>query len=553
MIAIDSRNAWEDVGWHSLPVFLFVTAATGPQSVAAKTPAKPNIVLLIADDLGYADLGFLPFAAEDVRTPHLDRLAAGGVYFSNAYVTSPICSASRAGIITGQYQQRWGNYSLGQSGHGLPSGEATIPQMLNPLGYATKKIGKNHFGGGDASSPWQHGFEEFLGFNGSTKSYVRLSTADVERLGRQNANSYTVNAGPLTKYTLARRKRSLTKTRTPPMSSPQKRSSYIRRDHDGKPFYLHVAFNAVHHPQYEVNPRYLKSWGLKQMMWTPESGLTSSQWHEKHGWLGEVDPDGRRRYLACLFAMDEAVGNILDALDEQKIADETLVVFVSDNGGSQNTYSCNGPLHGHKYTLTEGGVRVPMIMRWPPRIPKGKTNDALVASLDIAATCVDAAGGDPPGNLDGKSLLPLLEGRRHEPVHDALFWDQGNEERPDWAVRVGPWKLHQAPGYGSTRTYCGTNAYGRATTVRNGLVFYDYPTPSGTLLYNLDDDPGERKNLAAEHAGEGDRTHPTVSGMAGRDGNAFQPPEAAQSEQALAAATRQVNSEQQSFSPSLGG
>jgi arylsulfatase A-like enzyme len=196
--------------------------------------------------------------------------------------------------------------------------------------------------------------------------------------------------------------------------------------------------------------------------------------------------------------MDEAVGNILDALDEQNITEDTLVVFVSDNGGSQNTYACNGPLHGHKYTLAEGGIRVPMVMRWPTRIPAGKTHDALVASLDIAATCVQAGGGDAAGSLDGKSLLPLLEGASHEVVHNALFWDQGNEERPDWAVRVGPWKLHQAPGYGSTRTYCGDNSYGRATTQRNGLVFYDYPTPSGTLLYNLDDDPGERKNLAAE-------------------------------------------------------
>ncbi|HYW78637.1 MAG TPA: sulfatase-like hydrolase/transferase [Thermoguttaceae bacterium] len=480
-----------------------VTVASLSGAVSAGEATKqPNIIVLIADDLGYADLGFLPFAPSDVRTPNLERLAGGGVYFSNAYVTSPICSASRAGIITGRYQQRWGNYSLGLSGHGLPDTEPTIPQMLKGLGYSTKKIGKNHFGGGDASPPWQHGFDEFLGFDGSTKDYVRLSTADVERLGRQNATTYTINAGPLTKAvgdssakTNKKERVSYENTYTTDVFAAEAVET-IRRDHGEEPFYLHVAFNAVHHPQYEVNPRYLESWGLTQLMWTPDCGLSPSEWHNKHGWLGEVDPNGRRRYLACLFAMDEAVGNILDALDERGIADETLVVFLSDNGGSQNTYSCNGPLHGHKYTLADGGIRVPMIMRWPTRIPAGSTRDALVVSLDVAATCVEAAGGSPPAELDGRSLLPLADGRSQDAVHDALFWDQGTDKRPDWAVRAGPWKLRQAPGSGATRNYCGTTSYGRATTVRSGLTFYDYPTPSGTLLYNLHDDPGEQQNLA---------------------------------------------------------
>ena len=480
-------------------VLLAVSSGTHPlcNLASASEPAtRPNIILIIADDLGYADLSFLPFAPEDVRTPNLDRLAANGVYFSNAYVTSPICSASRAGIVTGQYQQRWGNYSLGTKGEGLPSGRPTIPSLLKDLGYVTKKIGKNHFGGGDASHPWKHGFDEFLGFDGSTKSYVRLSQRDVERLGRRNASNYTIAAGPLLRYEQRKStKVSFEDTYTSDVFA-EEAVDYIRRDHAGKPFYLEVAFNAVHHPQYEVNPRYLHSWNLNQMMWTLESGLTPEQWHRMHGWLGEVDPDGRRRYLACLFGMDEAVGRIIDTLDERGIADETLIVFLSDNGGSQNTYSCNGPLHGHKYTLAEGGIRVPMLMRWPGHIPAAKAVKAMVLSLDVLPTCLEAAGGAAP-EVDGKSLLPLLRERQAE-VHEAMFWDQGTSDRPDWAVRVGPWKLHKAPASGTTRTYCGSNSYGRLTTVRSGLVFYDYPTPSGMLLFNLDEDPGEQRNLAKE-------------------------------------------------------
>lgn len=487
-----------DIGVLFRALVLAACLPCGNAAGADVPAAKPNIVVIVADDLGYADLGFLPYAAKDVRTPNLDRLAKGGSWFSNAYATSPICSASRAGIITGKYQERWGNYSLRNGGHGLPAAQRTIPQALKVLGYATKKIGKNHFGGGEASPPWRHGFDEFLGFDGSTKDYLRLSVKDYDRLGRQNATTYTIAAGPLTRHIDGKRtKVSYENSYTTDVFAAETVET-IRRDHGGKPFYLHVAFNAVHHPQYEVNPRYLESWGLKQMMWTPDCGLAPSEWHQTHGWLGEIDPDGRKRYLACLFAMDKAVGGILDALEEKDIDDETLIVFLSDNGGSQNTYACNGPLHGHKYTLAEGGIRVPMVMRWPGKIPAGKKIDAPVLSLDIFATCVAVAGGTPPEDLDGKNLLPLLSERADTSGHDALFWDQGTAERPDWAVRSGPWKLRQAPGCGPTRTYCGADSYGRPTEERAGLTFFDYPTPSGLILVNLDDDPGERTNLAGE-------------------------------------------------------
>jgi arylsulfatase A-like enzyme len=454
-----------------------------------------NIVMLIADDFGYADMSFLPSAAADIHTPNLDRLAGSGVYFTNAYVTSPICSASRAGILTGRYQQRWGNYSLGQSGHGVPNTEQTIPQALKSLDYVTKKVGKNHVGGRNAAIPWKIGFDEFLGFFGSTKDYLRLSVRERDALGPEGRH-YIVAAGPLIEYKNGKEsRRSFEKAYSTDVFTDAA-VEFIQRDHGDNPFYLHVSFNATHHPQYQVKRELLEETGLTQLMWTPESGMTPDQWHSKHGWLGEIDPDGRKRYLACTRVMDEGIGRILDALDQAGIADNTLVVFVSDNGGSQNTYSCNGPLHGHKYTLTEGGIRVPLIMSCPGRLPAGHVHDEPVISLDIFPTLVDAAGGRVKTECDGRSLLPLFQGRPAKPLHRFLCWDQGAKGKEDWAIRVGNWKLRVAPQYGVTRTYCGDNDYGRGTKTVHGLVFYDYPSPSGTLLYNLKDDIGEKENLA---------------------------------------------------------
>lgn len=467
---------------------------------AADPTSKPNIIVLLVDDLGYADLGFLPYAAKDVRTPNIDRLAAGGTWFTDAYVTSPICSASRAAIITGKYQERWGNYSLTQSGEGLPDEELTLPEVLKKLGYATKKIGKNHHGGKNGGSmPWQIGFDEFLGFAGSTNSFVRLSQKDVDELG-DGARAYTVGAGPLIRYANGKRSTESFEDAYSTDVFADEAVEYIDRDRDGQPFYLHVAFNAVHHPQYEVNPRYLESWGLTQMMWTPESGLSPADWHRKHGWLGEIDPDGRKRYLACLFGLDEAVGSILDALDAKGIADDTLIFFLSDNGGEQNTYACNGPLHGHKYTLSEGGVRVPVIVRWPGKVAAGEKISEPIMSIDLFPTAVVAAGSTPPDDLDGKSLLPLLNGEQTGPLHEFIAWDQGGgDKRPDWGIRMGNWKLRQVPGSGETRTYAGPDDYGRKTIERSGLTFFDYQSPTGMVLVNLEEQVDEQKNVADEN------------------------------------------------------
>lgn len=481
-------------------LLVFAAVLMPPNGESAEEAKKPNIIVLMADDLGYADLGFLPYAADDVRTPNLDRLAAGGTWFSDAYVTSPICSASRAAIITGKYQQRWGNYSLAKSGEGLPSDEVTLPQALKDLGYATKKIGKNHYGGrGSDSQPWKHGFDEFLGFEGSTKSYVRLSEQDQEELGPENARVYTVAAGPLVKYADGQRESVSYEDTYISDVFGDEALEYIQRERGDKPFFLEVDFNAVHHPQYEVNPRYLDPWGLEQMMWTPDSELSTADWHRTHGWLMEVDPDGRKRYLACLFGMDEAIGKILDGLESQGIADNTLVVFLSDNGGSQNVYASNGPLHGHKYTLAEGGVRVPMVMRWPGRVPADEKITEPVMSLDVFPTCVAAAGGTPAEDVDGRSLLPLLEGQQNGSLHEAIFWDQGTADRPDWGIRMGPWKLREAPGSGETRTYSGPDSYGRPTEERSGLTFFKYLSPTGLVLVNLDENLDEQVNVADEN------------------------------------------------------
>lgn len=473
-----------------------VPALTLAEPSAVAQPA-PNIVLIVADDLGYADLSFLPYAASDAETPNIDRMAKGGAFFSNAYVTSPICSASRAGIITGRYQQRWGNYSLGIRGRGLPASELTIPQALKELGYVTMKVGKNHHGGGDADLPWKHGFDEFLGFTGSTKDYLRLSEQEAEALGK-DANNYLISAGPLVHWKHGqRRQRSFDNAYSTDVFT-EAAVEFIRRDHGSRPFYLQVSFNAVHHPQYQVKRELLSEMGIPQLMWTPESGLSPGQWHERHGWLGEIDPHGRARYLACARVMDEGVGQIIRTLREERIEKRTLVTFISDNGGSQNTYACNGPLHGNKYMLGEGGVRVPLILYWPDRIPAGKVLDTPVMSLDCFPTFVAAAQGTPPNTLDGKDLLPVVDGMLDGPLHEFICWDQSTDAREDWAIRKGNWKLRQSWDGSITRTYCGGQSYGRKTKTVNGLTFYDYPAQKGTLLYNLKKDIGESRNQSLE-------------------------------------------------------
>ena len=303
-------------------IALRIAVGLGPllwnMPAAATVQNAPNVVVIIADDMGYSDLGFLPHAPEDVKafgTPGLDRLAGSGTYFENAYATSPICSPSRTGLITGRYQQRWGNYWYGQGG--LPESEGTLPEALLKLGYTTAKLGKNHLNGGAKEFPNRHGFETFLGFLHHTWDYIRLSHKDREAYqNRDGFNGFgsqvvgpLVKADGLGKSARETEEVSYENSFTTTLFTDEACSYIERNKNSAKPFYLHVAYNALHQPTYVTEKSWAEKTGARHVPWD----RTAAEWvypywepsrepnkkfHARWGHMGEVDPVGDVEQLA---------------------------------------------------------------------------------------------------------------------------------------------------------------------------------------------------------------------------------------------------------------
>ncbi len=468
---------------------------------------KPNVIVMIADDLGYADLAFLPQAPADVKrlgTPGFDRLAKTGTYFSNAYGTSPICSPSRAGLITGRFQQRWGNYWYGEGG--LPQKEVTIPEVLKKAGFYTAKYGKTHLNGGPKEFPTLHGFDEYLGFMNHTWDYIRLHEKD-EAAYRARPSFKTFgkcqDVGPMLKAeapgkTMDEAERVSYEDGFTTRIFTDEAVDLIKRKKE-EPFYLHVAHNAVHMPTYVVEQtwaektgarfvpwdRDAKKWGFPY--WEPEEEA-QKVFHKKWGHMGEIDVEGRRCYLANLLALDHSIVRVLDALEETGQRENTIVFFVSDNGGTINTYANNTPLSGWKYMFGEGGIRIPFLVSMPGTLPEGEVNErAIVSTMDIFPTVVDLLDLDAPASFDGKSLLPVLHGERKD-NHEFIAWAQN---RTKWVLRKGDWKLtHDVPW--EHRDF---DVKENGDVVDNGTYSYG----GGLQLFNLKDDIGETKNLADKH------------------------------------------------------
>ena len=368
-------------------------------------PAKqrPNIIVILADDLGYADIGV--HGCRDIPTPHIDSLAKNGVRCTDGYVSAPYCSPSRAGLLTGRYQQRFGHefnphvtpVFIERGGKkenlGLPTTETTIADQLKAAGYFTGLIGKWHLGELEPKFyPQRRGFDEFFGFLGGWRMYLG--------------------------GTLLRDDKATSEQRYVTDAFGEEAVAFVQRRHDkGEPFFLYLAFNAPHLPLQATE---------KYLMRFPEI----------------TDPN-RRTYAAMVSAIDDAIGLLLTTLKQTGQFDNTLIVFFSDNGGATDkmaiNYSSNQPLRGSKGDLWEGGIRVPFLMQWPNRLPKGTTYSKPVIQLDILPTALAAAGlDDPPaGKLDGVNLLPFLTGQKSGLPHDALYWRFGDH----WAVRRGDWKM----------------------------------------------------------------------------------------------------------------
>jgi arylsulfatase A-like enzyme len=400
-----------------------VAAITTSIAAAAE---RPNILFIVSDDQGYADVGF--HGCKDIPTPGLDSLAASGVRFSNAYVSGPYCSPTRAGLMTGRYQQRFGHEFNATGKHGLPLTETTVADRLKSAGYATGLVGKWHLGSEPAMHPRKRGFDEFFGFLGGAHSYVNSQgilrdSEPVKDVG------YTTDA------------------------FGREAVSFIER-HKEKPWFLYLAFNAVHTPMDATDDRLAKF-----------SGISDKQ---------------RRTYAAMLLAMDEAVAKVRKALVETGQESRTLVFFFSDNGGPTMpgvtvNGSRNDPLRGSKRTTLEGGVRVPFVISWPGKVKPG-VYDSPVIQLDATTTALAAAGVDvkPEWKLDGVDMLPFLSGTRSGAPHEALYWRFGQQ----MAIRMGDYKLVRYDGNADTRS-------GRREPV------------SSVKLYHLGDDVGETKDLAA--------------------------------------------------------
>lgn len=375
--------------------------------------AKPNFIILLADDLGYGDVGC--YGGADVRTPHVDSIAGNGARFTSGYVTAALCSPSRAGLLTGRYQQRFGHEfnptSEATANFGLPLTETTIAQRLKKAGYATGAIGKWHLGSTPQHHPMERGFDEYYGFLGGANAYFNSKTSgELKTEPTPQAAAAPLEKGRQLPVFRNRNRAEENDYLTDAWS--REAVSFISR-HRSHPFFLYVAFNAVHAPL-QSTTKYLDRFA------------------------GVADP--RRRMLCAMAsAMDDAVGAVLAKLRETGLERNTVVVFLSDNG-SPTIFKAgsNGPLNGQKATYWEGGIRIPFVMQWPGRIKPGQVKDEPVISLDITRTFAAAAGADTQ-SLEGVDLLPFASGKAKGKPHDILSWRAGRVN----AIRKGDWKLLQ--------------------------------------------------------------------------------------------------------------
>ncbi len=423
-------------------LLLIVLACWPLQPVRAEPRPRPNIVLLVADDLGYGELGCQ--GNPQIPTPHIDSIADAGIRFTDGYVTAAYCSASRAGLMTGRYQTRFG-YEFNPIGHhnedpraGLPASEITLAQHLHDAGYATALIGKWHLGGHASYHPQRRGFDEFFGFLHEGHYFVRppyqgvttmlrRKTLPDGRRGNDAVGRWTSADGRLVYSNHMRHDEPAYDANNPILrgGQPVEESAYltdaltreavsfIERSRD-RPFFLYLAYNAVH---------------------SPLQGADAYMQRFDH-----IEDIHRRIFAAMLANLDDSVGEVLQSLKQNGLDQNTLVFFLSDNGGpTRELTSSNRPLRGGKGEVYEGGIRVPFMVKWPAALPAGKTDHRPVISLDIYATAAAVAGAPVSSQrpIDGVNLIPFLTERATERPHDVLYWRLHQKT----ALRVEDWKL----------------------------------------------------------------------------------------------------------------
>ena len=407
---------------------------------AAEAAGKPNVLVIVADDMGFADVGFQ--GVKDIPTPNIDSLAKGGVRCTNGYVSGPYCSPTRAGLLTGRYQQRFGHeFNPGEADNGAPIGlpttETTIANRFKDAGYTTGLVGKWHLGAAPQFHPQKRGFDEYFGFLGGAHTYVPGKGAPIYR-GTEVVEEKEYLTDAFGREAVA----------------------FVEK-HKADPFFLYLAFNAVHTPMDATDERLARFASIQ-------------------------DPE-RRKYAAMLVAMDESIGKVLESLRAAKQEENTLIFFFSDNGGptllgTTINASKNTPLRGSKRTTLEGGIHVPFVVQWKGNkdLAAGTTYDKPVIQLDVLPTALAAVGVEAKGDwkLDGVNLLPFLTGKDKGQPHESLFWRLGEQH----AIRRGDWKLV---------------SYDKAVDEAGTVSRPQQMKVTEERLYNLAEDIGEANDLAS--------------------------------------------------------
>ncbi len=400
---------------HALASLIFGLIAMSSITFAE---GKPNIVIILTDDQGYADVSYNPHSPPEVSTPNIDALAHSSVICTQGYTSGHVCSPTRAGLMTGRYQQRFGVYTAGEGGSGVPLDEVFIPQRLKPAGYVSGALGKWHLGLSEEYHAMNRGFDEFYGFMGRG-AHPYFDHSDMNHPIYRGLKPIKEEGYLTTRIT-------------------EEAVDFIDRHKDG-PFFLYIAYNAVHSP-----PE------------APEEDIKRVTGDETRDTL-----------MAMIRHLDMGVGDIVNSLKKHDVFDNTLLIFLTDNGGSSVMHANNAPLRGFKQMDYEGGIHVPFIVSWPDQLQGGRTCDVPMWSIDLFATALDAAGLPMPKDkpLDGKSILPALKGEADK-LHEEFYWSSAGANGK-WAIRNEDWKL-----------------VAERTRVE---------------LFNLGDDLSETTNVAAKH------------------------------------------------------
>ncbi len=413
-------------------------------AAVSKGAPLPNVLLIVTDDQGAVDAGC--YGSKDLATPHIDALASRGVRFTQFYAAAPVCSPSRAGLLTGRYPLRAGLTGNASSqrdrGAGMPSGQVTMAEMLKPAGYATGHVGKWHLGFTTETMPNAQGFDHSFGhmggcidnfshffyWDGPNRHDLFRNGEEIHRPGRFFGDLMVEEA-----------------------------SRFMER-HRARPWFLYLALNMPHYP-YQGDPMWLER--FKDL------------------------PYPRDLYAAFLATVDERIGAVLKQVDDLGLRERTLVIFQSDNGHSTEQRAhfgggSSGPYRGAKFSLFEGGIRLPAIISWPGHIPEGEVRDQVVHACDWMPTLAEITGVKPPAaGMDGRSILPVIRSAEAPSPHETLHWHVGGGPAAQWAVRRGDWKL-----------------IGNAQDSSGGKLDGD---DKELFLVNLQTDIAESRNLAGEN------------------------------------------------------